>query len=106
VSKPFFNSLQSWIFSGQLHDPFDEFFIQLNPSLSKRHANRPYEDYGMGGDGLHGETSNDPHMIWEKRYIFVKEMLPVFINEEFGRKVIEIVSSTVAAKTLTGDCIT
>lgn len=26
-------------------------------------------------------------MIWEKRYIFVKDMLPIFVNEEFGRKV-------------------
>lgn len=26
-------------------------------------------------------------MIWEKRYVFVKSMLPSFINEEFGRRV-------------------
>ena len=88
VSKPFFTSLQSWIFSGQLHDPFNEFFIQLNGDLNKRSLARhsPHGDYGFGG-GNSEFVADDPHMIWEKRYIFVKDMLPSFINEEFGRKV-------------------
>jgi hypothetical protein len=80
--------LKSWIFSGQLHDPFNEFFIQLNGDLAKRSLARhtPYGDYGFeGGDSEF--AADDPHMIWDKRYIFVKDMLPSFINEEFGRKV-------------------
>lgn len=88
VSKPFFRSLQSWIFSGQLHDPFNEFFIQQDAEIAKRSASRhtPHGDYGFGsGDAEFG--GDDPYMIWEKRYIFVKDMLPVFVSEEFGRKV-------------------
>ncbi len=27
------------------------------------------------------------YMIWEKKYVFVKDMLPGFVTEEFGRKV-------------------
>jgi gamma-tubulin complex component 3 len=88
VSKPFFKSLQSWIFSGQLHDPFNEFFIQQDAEIAKRSNGRhtPHGDYGFGnGDAEFG--GDDPYMIWEKRYIFVKDMLPIFVNEEFGRKV-------------------
>jgi gamma-tubulin complex component 3 len=42
------------------------------------------------GFGYRGDVSsrNDiAYTLWEKRYIFRKEMLPIFLNEDFGKKV-------------------
>jgi hypothetical protein len=54
VSKPFFATLAKWIFSGDLHDPYQEFFVQLNPDPTLR-QNQPssYGDEGFEG-GLEG----------------------------------------------------
>ncbi|KAK4690096.1 gamma-tubulin complex component 3, partial [Tremellales sp. Uapishka_1] len=91
VSKPFFSTLQRWIFSGELHDPFQEFFVQLNPesSLAQLGRTSPYQtgDVGFEG-GLEGIGSNDEaHRVWEKKYVFVKEMVPGFVSEDFGKKI-------------------
>lgn len=95
VSKPFFHTLQRWIISGELHDPFNEFFVQVNPDLATDDAS-PYTAAGAAGAGgdagfeqgfdLGGGTS-DSHHIWEKKYVFVKGMVPGFISEDFAKKV-------------------
>lgn len=90
VSKPFFATLQRWIFSGDLHDPFQEFFVQLNPDTSLQHGREsPYAagDVGFEG-GMEAQGGPDEaHQIWEKKYVFVKGMVPGFVSQEFGRKV-------------------
>lgn len=88
MSKPFFATLQRWIFSGELHDPFQEFFVQLNPEISLRDGRiSPYADVGFeGGLDTPGGT-DEAHKVWEKKYVFVKKMVPGFVSEEFGRKV-------------------
>lgn len=90
VSKPFFHTLQRWIISGELHDPFNEFFVQVNPDVI---SDDPSPYGGASGDAgfeqgfdLGGGVS-DSHHIWEKKYIYVKGMVPGFINEDFAKKV-------------------
>ena len=94
VSKPFFDSLQRWIFHGELHDPYSEFFVGLNPKLADKHFTRSrsflgVEDGGfedrVGGGGFGGQVES--HRLWAEKYQFRKEMLPSFVSEEFGRKV-------------------
>ncbi|WVR03818.1 hypothetical protein IAU60_000814 [Kwoniella sp. DSM 27419] len=89
VSKPFFATLQRWIFSGDLHDPFNEFFVQLNPdSTSTRDGQlSPTGDVGFEGgiDAMGGHE--EAHKVWEKKYVFVKGMVPSFVSEEFGKKI-------------------
>lgn len=87
VSKPFFLTLQRWIISGELHDPFNEFFVQPNPEITSNDVS-PYAAGDLGfEEGLDsGGGVNDAHQVWEKRYIFVKAMMPGFINEDFGKK--------------------
>jgi gamma-tubulin complex component 3 len=29
----------------------------------------------------------EAHAVWEKKYVFVKKMVPGFVSEEFGKKV-------------------
>ena len=90
VSKPFFATLQRWIFSGDLHDPFQEFFVQLNPNTSLSHGRElPYANGDVGFEGGMNTQggSEEAHQVWEKKYVFVKAMVPGFVSEEFGRKV-------------------
>lgn len=44
-------------------------------------------DTGFGGLPNGMDRTNIAYMLWEKQYVFVRAMLPRFINEEFGRKV-------------------
>lgn len=43
---------------------------------------------GLGGDNedLSGEKESG-RILWETKYQFRKEMLPTFVDEDFGRKV-------------------
>jgi gamma-tubulin complex component 3 len=49
--------------------------------------------YHAGGDmgfesGLNSAGGVDEaHAVWEKKYVFVKRMVPGFVSEEFGKKV-------------------
>ncbi|KDQ17332.1 hypothetical protein BOTBODRAFT_64327 [Botryobasidium botryosum FD-172 SS1] len=96
VSTPFFMTLQRWLFSGELHDPFLEFFVALNPGL----ADVQYVARGLGmgtvlgfgeGDIEDGDASGRKEesglRLWEEKYRFRKEMLPSFVGETFGRKI-------------------
>ncbi|QRV74099.1 spindle pole body component alp6 [Ceratobasidium sp. AG-Ba] len=105
VSKPFFVSLHRWLFSGELHDPFNEFFVSSNPEL----ANHQYSNGlgALGADGGFAGLSGDPDeldvallsvdvgapnafgglRLWQSKYQFKKEKLPSFVGEAFGRKI-------------------
>ncbi|KAL7419580.1 Microtubule-nucleating Tub4p (gamma-tubulin) complex component [Cryptotrichosporon argae] len=89
VSKPFFLTLQRWIFSGELHDPYKEFFVQLNPETSSTPGRTsPHHDAGfesgLAGLDIGGE---DAGAVWETKYVFVKGMVPGFVSEDFGKKI-------------------
>ena len=34
-----------------------------------------------------GGGVDEAHAVWEKKYVFVKGMVPGFVSEEFGKKV-------------------
>lgn len=89
---PFFSTLSAWIYEGELRDPFDEFFIAVNPSLAggadERDRNGVDEDGGgMLGDGGWGRDTVRGAELWESKFEFRREMLPGFLEEAFGRKV-------------------
>ena len=98
VSKPFFVCLAKWIYEGELHDPYEEFFIQLNPDMkavqfgSKRRG--LVVGAGFAIDMLDVNASQDDedggveaHQLWEKKFLLRSEMLPNFVNDTFSRKV-------------------
>ncbi|WVQ93414.1 hypothetical protein IAU59_000485 [Kwoniella sp. CBS 9459] len=89
VSKPFFATLQRWIFSGDLHDPFKEFFVQLNPENVSLRDGRisPAGDVGFEGGIDAAGGLEEAHKVWEKKYVFVKGMVPGFVSEDFGKKI-------------------
>lgn len=73
VSAPFFDSLASWIYYGELEDPSHEFFVERGSAV---------------GAGTELSAINDgTKETWSSKYHFRKEMLPSFIPEDFGRKV-------------------
>nr|XP_031862932.1 uncharacterized protein CI109_001407 [Kwoniella shandongensis]KAA5530004.1 hypothetical protein CI109_001407 [Kwoniella shandongensis] len=89
VSKPFFATLQRWIFSGELHDPFQEFFVQLNPENSSLRDGQasPAGDIGFEGGIDAAGGQEEAHKVWEKKYVFVRGMVPGFVSEDFGKKI-------------------
>ncbi|KAG6868518.1 hypothetical protein C0993_001619 [Termitomyces sp. T159_Od127] len=97
VSKPFFATLHKWLFSGELYDPFAEFFVTLDQSMTQAQFAHPSPLTGGIGqpsvDGAFGGNLDDmPGLrenglkLWETKYQFREEMLPMFVGEAFGRK--------------------
>ncbi|EEB89290.1 hypothetical protein MPER_12628, partial [Moniliophthora perniciosa FA553] len=97
VSKPFFSILHKWLFSGELYDPFSEFFVAVDASLA--HVQYMHPSSLTGGinhlsDDVDGfKVDNDDRRdrerglkLWEEKYRFRKEMLPMFVGETFGKK--------------------
>ncbi|GAA5976158.1 hypothetical protein JCM11641_003297 [Rhodosporidiobolus odoratus] len=92
LSVPFFSTLSSWIYDGELRDPFDEFFVALNPALDgngdeRWKARRVEEDRLGGGPGRGDDDGVAPHELWAEKFAFRKEMLPEFLEESFGKKI-------------------
>ncbi|KAF5344118.1 hypothetical protein D9758_008907 [Tetrapyrgos nigripes] len=97
VSKPFFATLHKWLFSGELYDPFSEFFVGMDQSLANVQPLHPSSlaggIYSLAGDGFatpDNDDTWDPEgglKLWEGKYDFRKEMLPMFVGEAFGRKI-------------------
>ncbi|KAF5390561.1 hypothetical protein D9757_002759 [Collybiopsis confluens] len=97
VSKPFFMTLHRWLFSGELYDPFDEFFVAAEPGLAHVHYMHPSSltgninqlangDFELADqDGVRDRRTE--HSIWQTKYRFQQEMLPMFVGEAFGRKI-------------------
>ncbi|KAJ8464042.1 hypothetical protein ONZ51_g9857 [Trametes cubensis] len=97
VSKPFFATLHKWLFSGELYDPFSEFFVAVDPELAHLQYMQPSlqgvgqlaSDGGFGGGEV--EDTSEEHagglQLWEQKYRFQKDMLPAFVGETFGRKI-------------------
>ncbi|GAA5993347.1 hypothetical protein JCM10908_001441 [Rhodotorula pacifica] len=84
LSAPFFAILSRWIYTGELHDPYDEFFVALNPALEEttRQA-RLTEAYADRST----ESGMPSHELWAQKFVFRQEMLPTFLEESFGRKI-------------------
>ena len=99
VSKPFFATLHKWLFSGELYDPFSEFFVAANPAMANMNYVYPSSLAGVGqlsGDGGFGGFAADADdvpgredglKLWERKYQLQKQMLPAFVGETFGQKV-------------------
>lgn len=90
--------MHKWLFSGELYDPFEEFFVTVDSSLG--HVNHghpssipggisyPVNDSAFGGyteDAT--ETPENGQKLWETKYKFRQDMLPMFVGESFGKKV-------------------
>ncbi|KAJ5924502.1 hypothetical protein N7466_008689 [Penicillium verhagenii] len=69
VTQPFYDMLRSWIYDGELSDPYEEFFV---------------------AEGK-GKSDEDPRRIatsvWETKYVLDEKMLPSIITQEFANKV-------------------
>lgn len=84
--------LQKWLYSGDLQDPYGEFFVAVNPEFSK--TDRIADESEILSDvGLAMNQKGDNYgsslgtRLWESKYQFRKDMLPRFVGESFGRKV-------------------
>eukprot|EP00898_Chlorokybus_atmophyticus_P006935 jgi/Chlat1/7242/Chrsp58S06891 len=65
VCAPLFDMVRSWVFEGELIDPYGEFFVVADPSVS--------------------ETD-----LWRHRYHVEAPMLPAFIPESLAHRILRI----------------
>ncbi|KAI9275027.1 Spc98 family-domain-containing protein [Helicostylum pulchrum] len=65
VSKPFYEMLARWVYEGELDDPYDEFLVACDPTVSE-------ED------------------LWQSKYSIRENMLPSFLSKELGQKIFAI----------------
>lgn len=82
VTRPMFKTLAKWIFEGELDDPFQEFFVQVNADYGPNAFAIP--TLGVVDEGL---ATYDAASFWQHRFSMRPEMLPTFISTQFGRKI-------------------
>ncbi|KAH7929428.1 gamma-tubulin complex, component 3 [Leucogyrophana mollusca] len=102
VSKPFFSTLHKWLFSGELYDPYNEFFVSVDPELARmQYLLHPSSltggiaqlstdgvFAGLGGENEDMSTEREGGLrLWEAKYQFQRDMLPMFVGEAFGKKI-------------------
>lgn len=89
--------MHKWLFSGELYDPYNEFFVSVDPDLSHVQYLLHPSLLTANGDGVFGALAGDAEdmsteresglRLWEAKYRFRKDMLPMFVGEAFGKKV-------------------
>ncbi|KAM3589786.1 Microtubule-nucleating Tub4p (gamma-tubulin) complex component [Umbelopsis sp. WA50703] len=65
VSAPFWEMLQRWVYEGELEDPYEEFFVGCDDSVTEEE-------------------------LWQKKYTFREPMLPSFISNTLAEKIFAI----------------
>jgi len=83
VSKPFFHSLSLWIFEGELQDPFQEFFVELNKDV-KTWALTHHDDSLVLPTMHDGQAASS---LWQNQFRIRSEMIPSFLGEGFAKKI-------------------
>lgn len=99
MSKPFFEALRNWLFSGELQDRHAEFFVSVDSTFGPNHYSHPSSlpggiaEHGAehGYSGVMGDddfSSKDAGIkLWESKYQFREAMLPLFVGGASGKKV-------------------
>ncbi|CAL1700978.1 unnamed protein product [Somion occarium] len=98
LEEPFFSMLHKWLFSGELNDPFFEFFVAVDPELAHVQYVQQSASGSLAGDGgfaglasdsdeLSGESREGGLKLWESKFRLQADMLPTFVGGTFGRKI-------------------
>jgi gamma-tubulin complex component 3 len=85
--------LKTWIYEGQLRDPFQEFFVRETPVTEVRSR--------YAGYGTYTSTTAPKSSAWEGKYSLEDSLVPGFIGEQVARKVFLIGKSL---NFIRGDC--
>src|SRR5436190_22313028 len=91
ITRPWYEMLKTWIYEGQLRDPFQEFFVHetSHPEPKSRYP-------ANNTTSTTAKTS-----AWEGRYSLEESLVPGFIGEQVSRKVFLIGKSL---NFIRGDC--
>lgn len=93
ITRPWYEMLKTWIYEGQLRDPFQEFFVRetIVPEIKSRYA----------GYGSYTSTTASKTSAWEGKYSLEESLVPGFMGEQVARKVFLIGKSL---NFIRGDC--
>ena len=73
LSQPFYDMLRQWIYDGELHDPYREFFV------TKHDAEE--ETMDLGPRRLPASS------VWEAKYKLESDLTPSIVTDDLARKV-------------------
>ena len=93
ITRPWYEMLKTWIYEGQLRDPFQEFFVRETPVTEVRSR--------YAGYGSYTSTTAPKSSAWEGKYSLEDSLVPGFIGEQVARKVFLIGKSL---NFIRGDC--
>lgn len=65
VSRPFYEILERWVYEGELDDPYHEFFVACDNTVSK-------------------------DKLWQSKYTLRQDMLPSFLSQDVALKIYSI----------------
>ncbi|KAL9054851.1 MAG: hypothetical protein Q9162_003883 [Coniocarpon cinnabarinum] len=89
ITGPFYAMLRSWIYEGDLSDPYREFFVaEQDPSRANAEDNQP-----------RGAATS----VWSDKYTLNYEMIPSVVDEAFAQRVFLIGKSLNFIRTACGD---
>src|SRR5690606_25541558 len=103
ITTPFYDTLRRWISSGELSDPYQEFFVRETADPE------PKITYGAFGGltnfaGLVNPSNKAmASSVWESKYTLVNEMVPTVITEEVAKKIYLIGKSLNFIRLVCGD---
>lgn len=92
ITRPWYEMLKTWIYEGQLQDPFQEFFVREAEGATE--SKGKYTSYPSSA--VAGKLS-----AWEGRYVLEDSLVPGFIGEQVAMKVFLIGKSL---NFIRGDC--
>ncbi|KAI9813231.1 MAG: Microtubule-nucleating Tub4p (gamma-tubulin) complex component [Pycnora praestabilis] len=74
VTRPFYDMLRQWIYDGELSDPYLEFLVSEQRSVTNGDQN---------GDTRKGGATS----VWQDKYKLDDDMIPSIMTQEFAKKV-------------------
>ncbi|TGZ85706.1 hypothetical protein EX30DRAFT_393032 [Ascodesmis nigricans] len=72
ITRPFYEMLRHWIYEGELIDPYLEFFVTEDPTISN--AVNPHSKGGASS-------------VWQDKYTFTSQQVPTIITDTFANRV-------------------
>ena len=93
--------LKTWIYEGQLRDPFQEFFVRETDVLESKSRYGGYGGYTSTTATNYTSSTTSKTSAWEGKYSLQDSLVPGFIGEQVARKVFLIGKSL---NFIRGDC--
>lgn len=99
VTVPYYEILRKWIYSGELSDPFQEFFVSETQNVGPSSSLASYHFAAHQNPAGRAMASS----VWESKYKLEAAMVPSITTEDFAKKIYLIGKSLNFIRFVCGD---